>query len=261
MCTLALYLQEFENVPLLVAANRDERLARPAAPPALIHHETPRVFGGKDLLAGGTWLGVNERGVVAAILNRRTEGERPAARSRGLLCLDLLSAGSLAAARALLEKENGSDYRPFNLLLAGAGEALAAYNVGAGIETVELDRGLHVLSNTGLFDPRSEKLERAHKLFSGAREALRTRLDPPPEGRGEPAPAFVRLLREILSDHTLTGGAGESKRAICVHAGDYGTVSSSIVMLERGQRSFRFYHAPAAPCRSEYEASPLFELS
>ncbi|MGH7927508.1 MAG: NRDE family protein, partial [Candidatus Binatia bacterium] len=74
MCTLALFFDVFDGYPLLVAANRDERYDRPAMPPGLIA-ANPRIMAGKDLRAGGTWLGVNEHGLLVGILNRRAKRE------------------------------------------------------------------------------------------------------------------------------------------------------------------------------------------
>ena len=59
MCTLAAYVQCWPHLPLLLAANRDEYLARPSAEPAMLAH-APWVFAGQDLSAGGTWLGINQ---------------------------------------------------------------------------------------------------------------------------------------------------------------------------------------------------------
>src|SRR5512145_1458577 len=84
--------------PLLVAANRDEQYDRPSAPPQVLGEE-PKIIAGRDLRAGGTWLGINEHGVLAALLNRRVNSGTvsfPDARSRGLLSLDLLAHSSAA---------------------------------------------------------------------------------------------------------------------------------------------------------------------
>src|SRR6266850_2262989 len=59
MCTLAVYVRQFADTPLVVAANRDEFFARPATPPELLTTAAPRIVGGRDLRAGGTWLGIN----------------------------------------------------------------------------------------------------------------------------------------------------------------------------------------------------------
>src|SRR5215831_14240695 len=97
MCTLAIYFKAFTDYPVVVAANRDEYLARPALPPTTLA-ETPHIVGGKDLRASGTWLGLNQHGLIAGLLNRRngTQDNDPGLRSRGLLCLDALRHASAA---------------------------------------------------------------------------------------------------------------------------------------------------------------------
>src|SRR5258706_15235899 len=101
MCTLALYSRRFEDYPLVLAANRDEQFSRPSAAPAL-GPGAAKILAGRDLVAGGTWLGVNARGVAAAVVNRRAKIEQAAGEFRplGLLCLDMLIAGGSAEARA-----------------------------------------------------------------------------------------------------------------------------------------------------------------
>src|SRR5262249_37650477 len=63
MCTLAIYFKMTDDYPVVIAANRDEYLDRPAAKPTVLC-DRPHIVGGKDLRAGGTWLGINEYGVV-----------------------------------------------------------------------------------------------------------------------------------------------------------------------------------------------------
>ena len=86
MCTLAIYFRMLPDYPLVVAANRDEQYDRPSAPPQRLD-TVPTIIAGRDLRAGGTWLGINRHGLLAAMLNRRINGGLPApdARSRGLL--------------------------------------------------------------------------------------------------------------------------------------------------------------------------------
>jgi uncharacterized protein with NRDE domain len=84
MCVLAMLL---EPGRLLVAANRDERVDRPSAPPAEVE---PGVVAGRDLLAGGTWLGVNSHGLFVALTNRKIPASTPDAPSRGLLAREAL---------------------------------------------------------------------------------------------------------------------------------------------------------------------------
>ena len=85
MCVLAIVL---EPGRLLVAANRDEAFDRPSAPPAEVEDG---IVAGRDLLAGGTWLGYNRHGLFVAVTNRKEPAPAPNALSRGLLAREALN--------------------------------------------------------------------------------------------------------------------------------------------------------------------------
>jgi uncharacterized protein with NRDE domain len=87
MCVLALWLGLDPKTPLVAAANRDESYDRPSSPPAEIE---PGIVAGKDLLGGGTWLGVNRHGLFVAVTNRKSPERTPDSLSRGLLALEAL---------------------------------------------------------------------------------------------------------------------------------------------------------------------------
>jgi uncharacterized protein with NRDE domain len=252
MCTLALYLRQFENYPLIVAANRDEHFSRPTASPEMWRGDPP-ILAGKDLAAGGTWLGVNSARIAAAVVNRRVKTEDiDAPRSRGLLCLDMLHASTMADARAALPYEDAGRYQPFLLVLASAEGAFAAYNAMGDIATVELRSGLHVFGNTSFTDEKAQKLDRARHLFAAAAERLAPLLK---DDRS--LDSAVDVLKTVLSDHTPIEN-GDGKSALCVHApdADYGTVSSSIIFLSSRDRRFHFYHSLGPPCRTEFHPLP-----
>jgi len=244
MCTLALYFQEFEDYPLVIAANRDEFFTRPSASPETVR-ENPVVLAGRDLLAGGTWLGVNEHGLVAGILNRRSDEKREttAVRSRGLLCLDILSSRDPEEARLILAKEKGSSYQPFNLLVANSERAYVSTNLEEKILSSRLEKGLNVLSNTSIDDDHSKKVAHAHALFSKAKERFLP---------GQKPDSWIPWLKRALSDHTLGKDFTNPKDAICVHTEAYGTVSSSLIFYSRREKCFTTYYAPGPPCREDY---------
>lgn len=251
MCTLALYLGEFEDYPLIVAANRDEFYSRPSAEPQVLVR-SPLIFGGKDLFAGGTWLGVNQHGLLVGVLNRRAHEnlDRRGKRSRGQLCLDILKARNPNEAIHLLGHENGSAYLPFNLVIATRQIAYVAYNEDTKTEIVPLDKGLHVVSNTSVFDPRTEKLEFAYSLFANV--AALPRGDPDSLSRDDRSP-YLSRFKEALSSHTVGKDAKDPRAAICVHGGEYGTVSSSVILYTGREKQFDYYHSSHPPCRSEYQ--------
>ena len=105
MCTLVMLRRPEARWPLMVAANRDELSTRPWQGPARHWPDRPEVVAGKDMTAGGSWLGVNDDGLFAAILNRPgTLGPADGKRSRGELVLEALDhAEAKVAAEALAD--------------------------------------------------------------------------------------------------------------------------------------------------------------
>jgi uncharacterized protein with NRDE domain len=245
VCTLALYFRFFDDCPLVVAANRDEHYDRPSAAPH-VWETKPAIVAGKDLLAGGTWLGVNEHGVLAGILNRRPNGERDppiSTRSRGLLCLDILGFRTAAAACEFVRSRE-DQYQPFTLVVADTKEAWVSYNVRQQIEAVPLSEGLHVWGNTAEFDARSEKVTHAYNRFAEIGDALRIES---PE-----ISLWPQRFVKVLGDHSPADGSTDPKKAICVHSDLSGTVSSSVIVYSRGHRQFRTVFCPGPPCQRSF---------
>jgi uncharacterized protein with NRDE domain len=249
MCTLAIYFRVFPEWPVVLAANRDEYFARPASAPELLA-ERPRVIGGKDLKAGGTWLGINEHGVIAGLLNRRApNGADASRRSRGLLCLDVLRCGTVTDALELVRREDGADYNPFNLLLASRGEAAVAYNRNGTIETARLDPGLHLLTNLDVNDFECPKISRAYDQFAALSSDREFAADPV---------ANRAHLRRLLGEHTTQLDArSPAPNAICLHLDGYGTRSSSMLFLASNRSQAAHFFAPGPPCVTEYQPGPL----
>ncbi len=254
MCTLALYFRMFERFPLVIAANRDEQYERPSAPPAVLE-SAPKVIAGRDLRAGGTWLGVNDAGLAAGILNRHLNGQnspRADARSRGLLCMDALGCRTAAEAETFARAQKAR-YNPFTLLIVDESAAFAAFNSREAITTRKLSPGLHVFSSAAEFELHSAKAERAYKLFGSAQLAAGlARADPD---------ASVAALQTVLSDHTLGPGSDNPGDAICVHRESSGTVSSSVIFFERSRSRFITYYCAGAPCRHSFNGSLALGLS
>ena len=249
MCTLALYLQVFADLPLLVAANRDEHFDRPSAPPAQIAGD-PRIVAGRDLRVGGTWLGVNDHGLLVGILNRRqnengSDGLPPTlTRSRGLLCMDLLQRKSAAEGVQFIAGHSTA-YNPFTVVFADRQSAWVAYNNhDSKIVSRRLEPGLHVFSSAAELDLNSAKADRAHPRFAHLKD--RTLI-----GRAEPA-NWLSDLRAVLADHTLREGSIDPGDAICVHRETTGTVSSSVVALAAAHSRFDTFFCPGPPCQNSF---------
>jgi uncharacterized protein with NRDE domain len=245
MCTLAIFVRQLPGLPLVIVANRDEFLDRAATGPELLA-ASPRIVGGRDLRAGGTWLAISADGVVAGLLNRRTEAMPVASkRSRGELPMVALAAGSAAAAAREIQALPGDAYNAFNLLVADRHEAWVAQNHDDAMRMTPLDPGLHLVSNLDVNDPTCPKIARSHARFAAAGDTFARDRD---EGR------LRAELHAIVADHTLTldPRLPDALGAICVHAGGFGTRCSSLLILDEDDR-WRHWFAAGPPCQREYE--------
>ena len=254
MCTLALYFCCFDPYPILVAANRDEHFDRPSAAPALLAGN-PKIIAGRDLRAGGTWLGVNEHSLLVGILNRRINGDalpQSVARSRGALCMELLQLNSAQAARQRIDADR-HHYNPFTIIFADEHNAYVAYNDEVKIISQVLPPGLHVFSSAAEFDLNSAKAQRAHERFASL-------INPLSEKNKEPR-EWQAALQDILSDHSLGDGSDNPGDAICVHRDLSGTVSSSVIFLVRDKLHFETFHCSGAPCQNAFNDALTLDLS
>ena len=92
MCTLLILFRPKDKWPLIIAGNRDEMIDRPWLSPGKHWPDSPNIIAGKDLTAGGSWLGINEHGLVATILNRSNSlGPSSNKLSRGNIVIDVLN--------------------------------------------------------------------------------------------------------------------------------------------------------------------------
>lgn len=220
MCLIVLAWRQHPDYPLVVAANRDEFHARPTAP-AAAWPGAPACFGGRDLLAGGTWLGATTGGRFAAVTNVRQPGQPPGMRSRGMLTADFLKGGMAAA--DYVAALPGADFAGFNLLV-GDGRELWYCSNRDGAPRCLLP-GIYGVSNH-LLDTPWPKLETAKARFAAALTGL------PDEA------ALFDLLAddEIVPDHRLpaTGVSLEWERmlsAIFVRSPTYGTRASTVLRM------------------------------
>lgn len=160
MCSVIIARNCLTDWPVMIAANRDEMLDRPWQPPARHWPDRQEVIAGLDELAGGTWLGLNDFGVVATILNRQhTLGPATGKRSRGELVLEALDhADAAAAIEALLALDAGA-YRPFNMLIADNRHAAVLIGRGEGaVERAEIPDGVSMITHADLNDRNSARI-------------------------------------------------------------------------------------------------------
>ena len=238
MCTLIALHRCRPDFALWIAANRDEFLDRPAEGPALRTWKGKRILAPRDLEAGGTWWGLNEDGVFAALTNRPGGNTDPSRRSRGLLVQDALATSCTDDAAKLLAEVGPGEYNPFNLFVADAKRAVALVYDEAG-ELWNLEPGPHVIGNA---DPDTEGVEKVRRVLERARNLQEAH---PQE--------LIAGLEALCRDHE---SAGDALGSPCVHHGNYGTRSSTLLAIGREGGFLR--HADGPPCTTSYsDLSPL----
>jgi uncharacterized protein with NRDE domain len=229
MCLVLLAVDTHPDYALVVAANRDEFYDRPTAR-AGFWEDAPQVLAGRDLRAGGTWLGIDRGGRLAAVTNyRQGQREPEAARSRGRLVADFLIGRSDAGAHVARVEREAALYNGFNLI-AGDGEALYYFSNREG-RVRSLGPGVYGLSNHLLDSPWP-------KVTTG-KSGLSALL----AGGGDPLPGLFELLSDsgVAADHLLpsTGVSREWERllsAAFIRSEAYGTRSSTVVLFGRDRR-------------------------
>ena len=227
MCLILFAWDAHPDYEYVAVANRDEFHARPTAAAAFWQDE-PAILAGRDLQAGGTWMGVSRNGRFAAITNYREPAapEIPLERSRGVLVRDFLTskAGPGVAAESL--EHEAAQYRGFNLMLGHAGELVYVSNRGAQARAVA--PGIHGLSNH-LLDTDWPKVHEGRERLANIverdvidREALFALMtDRKPVGGTLPGGEAPRLAPEDLVRHYF------------IESSVYGTRSITVLLLRR----------------------------
>ena len=247
MCTLAVFTRILPDLPLVGAANRDEFYGRPATGPKLLADD-PRVLGGRDLVAGGSWLTVSEQGLVVGVLNRRTGAPPdPMRASRGMLCLELARCADAAGAAALLVTVPADLHNPFNILVADRRQAFVAQNRDEGTVVEELPPGIHLLTNLNLNDATCQRISRSVGRFESVARRFESSRD---------TSELVASLRGVLADHLVALDDRQPTDQLCIHTETYGTRSSSLVLApEAGPLAL--FHASGPPCHRPHRRIPL----
>ena len=244
MCTLVLAWQAVADVPVVVAANRDEAADRPSEPPGLYRTE-PKAIAPRDARAGGTWIGYNEAGLFVGITNRWVD--RAGERSRGQLVADCLGCESAGAAVDTVDHAVAADsYAGFNLVVADADRA-ALLEWDGGLEVTEFEPGVHVVVNVGAdgasFEPpeRPEIGRQQAVNATGVRSVLSV-----DEGAPPTAAVWREQAAAVLGDHEY---------GVCVHGDGFGTRSASLLELggEAAAGVGSYWFADGPPCRTAFE--------
>lgn len=226
MCILLLSFRQYQKYPLIVAANREEVYDRPASA-AAFWDDAPDVLAGRDLLQGGTWLGITRQGRFAALTNfRDLESNRPDRPSRGRLVSDFLTSDEAPDTYLSHVAERANQYNGFSLIVGYRDEFL--YYSNREYRVHALSPGLYGLSNH-LLDTPWPKVVRGRQAIG---ELLAASSDPSREA------LFAMLAdRVVANDADLpnTGIGHERERLLSplfVAGTDYGTRSSTVILID-----------------------------
>lgn len=224
MCSLIILCRPGHDWPVIVASNRDEMHDRAWLAPGRHWPDRPEVVAGQDLLAGGSWQGINDFGVFAGILNRmNTLGPEPGKRSRGELVLDALDFADAEAAVGMLRELDATAYRPFNMVVADNADAFWLCNRGTVIEAERLPPGISMITAMDRNDSTSRRTRHFLPRWVDA---------PPPEpDRGEWT-AWARLLG--ARDHAEGGDVFDAMYIVSNRG--FGTICSSLIGLPSRER-------------------------
>ncbi len=239
MCLIAFAWQAHADYPLVVAANRDEFFARPTASARWWPDDD--LLAGRDLRAGGTWMGVTRGGRFAALTNfRDPSSQRPDAPSRGALVGDFLTDAGPAGPALARIAAGAARFNGFNLLAAqwhaddGPVGAWALSGPEASM-VVPVAPGVHALSNARL----GVSWPKVDYVVEQTREALATATD---------TATLVERLMTMLGDRTVasddrlpgTGIPLEVERALSapfIRMPGYGTRASTVFVVDRRGRT------------------------
>ena len=219
MCTLFFRHRPGEEYPLAILSNRDEQYGRPADGWGW-RGPGPDWFAPIDLEAGGTWIGLNRHGLVAALTNIFPSWEGAEFRSRGGLVTDMLRLEAAAdAPAAMADTLAQHSYNRFNILVADPQKAFVFSWAGDQVETFDLRPGVYEVNNIAF-----DGIEKPNPSVTNERWLERE------EGR--------------LTEHPM----------VCRHGDGYGTRCSHKILVHKdGLEGSRIWHLDGHPCEGQFE--------
>ena len=217
MCTLFIHRSKNSNWPILIANNRDEYLSRTFKPPG--YHWNNSIFAGKDILEGGSWLGLNKSGLCAAILNRASNNlKNKNLKSRGKIIIDILKKSDAKSALKYIESYFKKDTRFFNLFISDYKNAFWIKYDQNEFKSFEVPYGFSIIDNYDLNDNKSPKQKLYRDIF------LKKKL-PNPSINSFKSWQELLFLEEKYNNLNLSSVFVKDKN------NNYGTVCSSIIGL------------------------------
>jgi uncharacterized protein with NRDE domain len=234
LCTLIAAFHVLPRWPLAVAANRDEHLDRASSPPRLWPGK-PSFVAPRDDVAGGTWLGLNERGLFVGVTNRFGVPRDPQRESRGTLVLEALAEPSAHSLHRRLAALSPGRFNAFHLFYADRSQAYVTWSDGGELKQAELPPGVQIVTERSL----------------GGDDHARTELIRSKWRELDPEEIDEEDLGSLLRLH-----ANDTIGGTCIHAPafNYGTRSSAIVLLGDTVAASRLLWAEGNPCTVPHQS-------
>ena len=223
MCTSVILFRKEHTWPLIIGSNRDESLSRKSKFPGRHWLKLyPQIIGGLDIKKGGSWIAINDHGLVAIIHNRKlVKDNNLIKKSRGQIILKLLSCNKIESALESLNNINQSIYNGFNIFLGNKSHCYWGKHISVDkkIEVNELNEGLSILTEKDLNDVTDKKTNFYLNKFS---------LAPTPEPSKNDWMSW-----ELLLTMQNIENKNYPEEAICFlnKKNDYGTRSSSLIAI------------------------------
>ena len=235
MGIIAVYYKKLSDAPLLIALNREEDPARESLPPK-IQSGRPRSVCGVDQQSGGTWAGVNQHGLFAAVVNCPKKGLSAEPRSRGLLCRELLGCQNAEEALDMAQRELVTGcYAGANYVCVDRTSGGVVHGGSDDIDVVRFNPGLHIVSENRVNDINDYRQEFVRRLLTLQRI--------------DTAISFFAVASRAFASNPDSAG----KMGVLVKKPNRKTVSSMLVSLtEKTQRSVMQY-AAGSPDMCPYE--------
>ena len=217
MCTLFIHRSKNSDWPILIANNRDEYLSRIFKSPG--YHWNNGIFAGKDISEGGSWLGLNENGVCAAILNRVSNNlKNKNLKSRGKIIIDILKKPDAQSALKYVKSNFKKNTRFFNLFISDYKNAFWIKYDQDEFKSYVVPYGFSIIDNYDLNDNKSPKQKLYRNIF------LKKKLP-------NTSINYFKSWQELLFLEDKYNNVNLSSVFVKDKNNNYGTVCSSIIGL------------------------------
>lgn len=258
MCLAIVSLHSSPDFAVFIASNRDEFYERPTAPPGFDEREQVRYLAPRDLRSGGTWIGTNDRGIFALLLNRSDLDSTvvPTPRSRGLLVLDALGSRSVDEAIGRVMGWRNQAMSPFTLIVGDPGRASRIESDGRSPWAVEeWQAGVHFVSDRGpAADTSVPVVARARELWDGATRAAEESSARPGEGAPRESRLWEIGRRVLAPPEQLSDDPAEIFR----RGLNRGTVATTLIGIDTAGRG-RMIYADTTTLPVAFATYPLSE--